>query len=256
MKIQAITESRSSWPLIATVVITVMTFLAVDRHSASAQSSMLVVHVTKGLDFGTLERRDTTAIDYRSTAAAQFVVSGEENRSVRLSLSVMEPVRSNDALLFAVTGEQCAYSLDLGQTWSTFTSGGLTQDIQLPLQSGTDGLSEVYVRVGGTFIASESQRRGDYSGSILLNATYIDGDTIPGDHGVPARRMGRGLEGSSLRPGSFSPHAGGSPRVSAVAGSSPAVSAAAGLLPVTPVTAGTATTGRGPAPVDRVQSNK
>jgi hypothetical protein len=168
---------------------------------STAQSTTPAVEVVRGLGFGTFERLDTVSVDYLSDSAAKFIVTGEANRLVRLSLTPVDLARTNDVLTLSIASDQCAYSTDEGMTWTSFSSGILVQEIQFPPVVDPDVVSRIQLLVGGTVIAGEGQRRGDYSGSIVLNTEYVitDSNIEQGMRRVAARRI-RSLTGGEPVP--------------------------------------------------------
>jgi hypothetical protein len=110
------------------------------------------------------------------------MIYGEPGRTVRLVVATTGLARPNDVLSFVITSDYCAFSSDGGTTWTPFAAGALSQEVQFPDDVSANNSAAILVRVGGTIIASEGQRRGEYSGNILLDATYLDledGSNLP-----------------------------------------------------------------------------
>jgi hypothetical protein len=131
-----------------------------------------------GLSFGTIARSGTATVSYSATSAARFTVTGDTLKNVRLAISVVDlstsdgtSVNSSDrSMAPTVVNADCAFSLDGGSNWTTFSTGTLYHDTQFP--SGSGATSSILVRVGGSLAAQSRQQRGTYQGQIILSATY------------------------------------------------------------------------------------
>ena len=126
-----------------------------------------------GLDFGSLYRSSTGSIEYISNAAAQFSVVAKEKKTIRLTVTVVHLKRDSKTLPITVTNNDCAYSLDDGANWITFSTGSLYQDIPIPKDNDKGNRETILVRVGGSVTASATQQRGNYSGTVSLSVSYI-----------------------------------------------------------------------------------
>lgn len=144
---------------------------------AGAQTA-ITISALNSLSFGAIARSTSNSIDYASAAAARFNVTGDTASHVRLTISFSElaaqsgaSVNSIDRSITPSLGNvDCAYSLDGGATWNTFSTGTLYQDTQFP--SGVSGTGTIAVRVGGSLSTGLRQQRGPYSGTITLTAEY------------------------------------------------------------------------------------
>ncbi len=145
--------------------------------AASAQNG-ITIGGSSDLNFGTLSRSGAVDIGYESAGAAQFIVTGDSGRTVRLTISVSAltarsgastraPDRTFDP---AITNSDCAYSLDGGGSWHPFSSGTLYQNTRFP--DDASGTGTIYVRIGGSLASSTRQQRGGYSGLVTLTAEY------------------------------------------------------------------------------------
>ncbi len=145
--------------------------------SAFAQTD-ITIGGSSNLNFGILPRSGEFAVDYVSGAAAHFIVAGDSGKDVRLTISVSDLVTnagasSNNAdrtCSFTVANSGCAYSLDGGSSWYTFSTGTLYQDTKFPV--GENGRGVIHVRIGGSLTSGARQQRGDYNGTVTLTAEY------------------------------------------------------------------------------------
>lgn len=138
--------------------------------SASHAQDVQVTGV-RGLNFGRFYRSGMSEIPYTSTSAAEFTITGREGRNIRIKVTAFDLwLLWLITLNVNVTNNHCAYSLNNGVTWQTFTTGTLIQDVKIPNGSGTTGT--VKVRVGGTVSSGPTQRQGVYLGFITVNASY------------------------------------------------------------------------------------
>ncbi len=145
--------------------------LAVCGSTLLAQQPAITAQTLNGLDLGTVERGNQSVIGWDSPSAAQMIVTGPPGYLMTLQLvpQQMENQTNTGRTALELDNSQCAFSYDDGQTWHTFTSGYLSQNIEFP--GGTpdaNGNTSVLVRVGGTFTATGSMRRGDYQGQVQL----------------------------------------------------------------------------------------
>jgi hypothetical protein len=124
------------------------------------------------LVFGSLFRASSKSVAYASSDAARFTVSARKGRNLRLTVS-KSLIYAGSVLLTAVvniSNSDCAFSLNNGSTWTTFSSGILYHNLTVPGSGG--GNVSILVRVGGTVVAGLTQQRGDYSGTVTLTAAY------------------------------------------------------------------------------------
>jgi hypothetical protein len=162
---------------IALIIRTIIFLSGIGASEMLAQNN-ITINGANNLVFGTIPRNGTSAVAYESNAAAQFVVTGDTAYHVRLTVSLsdlnaLSGVSSSSAsrnMHPALTGADCAYSLDGGISWLPFTTGALYQDTQFP--SSASATSSIYVRVGGHVSSGSLQQRGGYSGDLTLTAEY------------------------------------------------------------------------------------
>ena len=131
------------------------------------------VIVQRGFNFGSIYRSTSITIDYRSAGAAYYHVRGGRGRAVRLMATALQMNRPGGAMTVTLTNNQCAYSLDNGNTWKTFTTGPLMQELRFPSDPRLGPVSTILVRIGGRIDCGPIQQRGGYKGGIRLNALYI-----------------------------------------------------------------------------------
>lgn len=144
---------------------------------ARSQTAITITGLNS-LNFGSLSRSALSEVDYFSGAAAQFRVTGDTARAVRLTVSFSGLLTSNGAsseesdrtMALSLGNTQCAYSLDNGESWNPFTTGTLYQDTEFP--PGFDPTSSIIVRVGGNLTTGTRQQRGVYTGNVTLTADY------------------------------------------------------------------------------------
>jgi hypothetical protein len=144
---------------------------------ASAQTA-ITISAVNSLSFGSIARSTSNSIDYESASAARFNVTGDSASRVRLTVSFSDLTAQNGASVNSIDrsltpslgNPDCAYSLDGGATWSTFSSGALYQDTQFP--ADVSGAGTIVVRVGGSVTTGLRQQRGTYNGTITLTAEY------------------------------------------------------------------------------------
>lgn len=155
------------------IVLTVLFFPL----AASAQNG-ITIGGSSDLNFGTLARSGAADVSYESAGAAQFIVTGDSGRDVRLMVSVSALTAQNGASTQApdrkfdpaITNSNCAYSLDGGSSWHPFSSGTLYQDTRFP--NDASGTGTIHVRIGGSLASGTRQQRGGYSGLVTLSAEY------------------------------------------------------------------------------------
>ncbi len=142
--------------------------------SLHAQSPLQVRAVT-GLCFGSILRTGASLVQYYSSNAAMFEVTGEPGADILLKIEASELTQPNGPaerrpLDLTIVPELCAYSTDNGMSWTPFNSRLLWQQVHFP--SGGRGPSTIIVRVGGRVSAHADQHRGNYAGSITLTAVH------------------------------------------------------------------------------------
>jgi hypothetical protein len=127
---------------------------------------------SSGLVFGTMFKASTKSIAYSSADAARFVVSGKKRQPVRITVSKSNLFDSWQSVFMnlTITNSDCAFSVDDGVTWTTFSTGSLYQDTEFP--NGPNWDSRVYVRVGGSLTSALYQNRGSYTGTITVTGEY------------------------------------------------------------------------------------
>jgi hypothetical protein len=131
-----------------------------------------VVTGTQSIAFGQINRSATSSVPYSGATAARFTVTGHQARTVRITITTTSLSNAGNTLPITVNNGDCAYSIDNGITWHTFTSGTLFQDVVIPNGTGNGSDGSVLVRVGGTITAAQLQARGAYTGSVTANAAY------------------------------------------------------------------------------------
>jgi hypothetical protein len=131
-----------------------------------------VVMGEHSIAFGQINRSATSSVPYAGPTAAQFTVTGRQGRTVRITITTTSLSNTGNTLPITVNNGDCAYSIDDGITWHTFTSGTLFQDVVIPNGTGNGHDGSVLVRVGGTITATPLQARGAYTGSVTASAVY------------------------------------------------------------------------------------
>jgi hypothetical protein len=141
--------------------------------TASAQTITIVVTGVNNQSFGSIYRSSTSSIAYGSASAARFSVVGRKNSRVRLTVVKTDLSRAGTSAVatLSLSNSDCAFSLDAGATWTTFSSGTLYTDTAFPNAGGNN--SEILVRIGGSATTPSTATRGLYSGSITLQAAYL-----------------------------------------------------------------------------------
>lgn len=143
------------------------------------------VSVQRGFNFGSVYRSTSITVDYRSAGAAFYQVRGARGRAVRLIASAAEMrTRPGGSMTVTLINTQCAYSLDNGNTWKTFTTGPLRQELRFPDDDRLGPVSTILVRIGGRVDCAAVQQRGRYEGSIRLNALYISDEELSNRDGL------------------------------------------------------------------------
>lgn len=165
-------KTRSSSPIVRLMLRGALALIACFLLAVSASDAQDVqVTGVRGLNFGRFYRSGMSEIPYTSTSSAEFTITGREGRNIRIKVSAFDLwLLWIITLNVDVTNNHCAYSLNNGVTWKTFTTGTLIQDVTIPNGAGTTGT--VKVRVGGTVSSGASQRQGLYLGFITVNAAY------------------------------------------------------------------------------------
>jgi hypothetical protein len=151
--------------------------IATATSSGNGQTAISMSGVA-GLTFGTFSRSSELVVNYSSSQAARFTVTGDTARDVRITISITELATLNGSsanssdrdIGITISNSDCAYSLDGGATWITFSTGTLYQDTRFP--AGLSGRSGIEVRVGGSIASGTHQQRGAYSGSVTIMAEY------------------------------------------------------------------------------------
>lgn len=138
---------------------------------AYAAQAQTVVGV-RSINFGKFYRGATSTVPYSSGNAAEFTITGRQNRNVRITVTNTSLTLGGNTLTLTLNNSDCAYSLDDGVTWHPFTTGALFQDTTLPngTANGSDGT--VRVRVGGSVTAGALQTNGTYNGTITVTGVY------------------------------------------------------------------------------------
>jgi hypothetical protein len=156
----------------ARCLLPVVVLLLLAGSAAQGQVTISIVGVSNQ-SFGSMYRSSTSSISYGSASAARFTVTGRKMQRVRLTIVKTNLTRLGTTAVttLSLSNSDCAYSLDAGVTWTTFSSGTLYTDTAFPNAGGNS--SEILVRVGGSATAPLSATRGVYNGSITLSATYL-----------------------------------------------------------------------------------
>jgi hypothetical protein len=164
-------------------VLVATTLLALTHLEALGQNLSPRVAVEKDLRFGVIKREQSRSVASMNDSAALFAIWGEPERSVLLGLTV-EPLdgSSQASMNLELDMTACSMSLDGGVTWENVDlPAGLATRFGTAAPGSTEAV--IFVRVGGSISASDTQRRGDYAGSITLTAAYGPDAVRPG---VPA----------------------------------------------------------------------
>lgn len=141
--------------------------------------SAITIDGISNLSFGDMARSGSANVTYGSGGAAQFIVTGDTARQVRLTISFSALTAQNgssansDDRTFtpSITNADCAFSLDGGNSWQPFSTGTLFHDTVFP--EGGSATSSIYVRVGASAALGARQQRGGYAGLITLTAEYL-----------------------------------------------------------------------------------
>ncbi len=165
---RAARTSRTRVPAAVMRILAILLLFA--AASTGAWGQEVIVTGLQGLNFGSLFRSSSSIIPYNSTSAADFKITGRQGKAIRITVNPTDLWRSFVALDITVTNAQCAYSLNNGVTWTTFTTGTLFQDVTIP--NGNNQIGTVRVRVGGIVTSTAKQKRGAYVGTITVNASY------------------------------------------------------------------------------------
>jgi hypothetical protein len=148
---------------LASILLTTV-LLALAGRPAHAQ----LVFGTNNLDLGRVIRGVNLFIPFLGGNSAEFWVLGTKGKKVRLTVTGGNLTLNGSSLRLVVGNADCAYSLDGGVTWTTFSTGTLIQDAIIP----NSGLGLIVVRVGGTVQPTVGQTRGTYNGTVTLTAVY------------------------------------------------------------------------------------
>jgi hypothetical protein len=131
------------------------------------------------MHFGSLQRLNSRTIEYLDADAASFVVDVEPGRTIDLSVRVEDLIKPQEEIedglgrgkiSLQIRQEDCAYSLDRGDTWQQFNTSLYNQEIKIP--EASTPFFRLMVRVGGTIQVDHNQRKGDYLGRIIVEAEY------------------------------------------------------------------------------------
>lgn len=147
--------------------------------SAEARAQRAItITATHDLTLGSISRSGNSSVRYSDNGAAGFSVTGDILRRVRLTVSISslsaQGGKSSQAgyrvMAPVLTNANCAYSLDGGFSWNTFTTGTLYHETTFPLDLSTR--STILVRIGSAIASHGRQQRGNYSGKLTLVAEY------------------------------------------------------------------------------------
>ncbi|MDB5034741.1 MAG: hypothetical protein JWQ98_1982 [Chlorobi bacterium] len=155
----------------------VLFIIVAGASSGNGQTAISMTGVA-GLTFGTFSRSSELVVAYSSSQAARFTITGDTASNVRITIAITNlaalsgaSINSSDRDIgITISNSDCAYSLDGGTTWTTFSTGTLYQDTQFP--ASLSGRSSIDVRVGGSIASGTRQQRGSYSGSVTIMAEY------------------------------------------------------------------------------------
>ncbi len=144
---------------------------------ARAQRAITIT-ATHDLALGSIARSGNSSVRYSDNGAAGFTITGDILRRVRLTVSISDlsaqKGRGSQAahriMTPVLTNANCAYSLDGGFTWNTFTTGTLYHETIFPLDLSTRSI--ILVRIGSAIASHGRQQRGSYSGRVTLVAEY------------------------------------------------------------------------------------
>lgn len=135
----------------------------------------LTVRKIAELEFGRLTRSTVVSVAYDDPGAGLYLIEGKAGRRIRVSIQPHDLVNGTWSIPCTIDNGQCAYSTDGGNTWATFSTGPLVQDLVLPKPESGTGASAAYIRIGGTLTTGAEQHRGNYTGEIEMSAIYIKG---------------------------------------------------------------------------------
>lgn len=141
-----------------------------DEETRNDYSIPITVTGVRGLTFGNMYRGGIASVDYNSSSAAEFTITGRKNKKVRITVNQVNLKLGFLWLPISVGLNDCAYSTDNGVTWKVFSSGLLFHNTKFP--GGSDKIQTIKVRVGGTVISTLFHTRGTYTGSVTVSATY------------------------------------------------------------------------------------
>ena len=141
-----------------------------DEEANNDHSIPITVTGVRGLTFGNIYRGGIANVDYNSSSAAEFTITGRKNKKIQITVT-----RANLRLGFlwlpiSLDLNDCAYSTDNGVTWKIFSSGLLFHNTKFP--GGSDKIQTIKVRVGGSVVSTLFHSRGTYTGSITVSAHY------------------------------------------------------------------------------------
>ena len=141
-----------------------------DEETKNDHSIPITVTGVKGLTFGQIYRGGIASVDYNSSSAAEFTITGRKNKKVTITVTKANLILGFLSLPITVDLNDCAYSTDNGVTWKVFSSGLLFHNTKFP--GGPDKIQTIKVRVGGSIISTLLHPRGTYTGSVTVTATY------------------------------------------------------------------------------------
>jgi hypothetical protein len=137
------------------------------------------VQSVSDMNFGSLQRLNSRTIEYLDADAASFVIDVEPGRTIDLNVHVEDLVKPQEEnedglgrgkIQLEIRHEDCAYSLDRGDTWQQFNTSLHNQRIRIP--EASTPFFRLMLRVGGTIQIDHNQRKGDYLGHIIVEAEY------------------------------------------------------------------------------------
>lgn len=140
---------------------------------AAVERRAIVITRNGNLSFGSMQRGESVTIDYDDSRAGEYIIQGEESVPFRLSLVASSIRNESEGIQLILSNVHCGYSYDNGVTWTTFAGEELTQDLRFPQGENGAGMTAVRVRIGGRFVAGTLQRRGEYSGNLMVTAEYL-----------------------------------------------------------------------------------
>lgn len=142
-----------------------------DNIAANATVEALInVAGVQALDFGTLTPGSTSNVAVGDAAAGQFSIAGNGG-TVDLQFDLSNATLTGPGADMPITfgAETAAWGADATSPTNTFDPSNIA-GTTVNLYDDADGT--LYVFIGGSITAGANQAAGDYTGSIVLTATY------------------------------------------------------------------------------------